>query len=158
MLRHSSSDNITALTLRVKGNKVNDRLHFGGSVSEVDQSRNKQVYTFEPSSIFSFVRWRGDEFGTQTWRVVVAQAGAPGERLTKIPGVEPGAHLLLHAYGKAGAKRALRAIEVLSDSFVLHEIEPAYWRHVHIQVARNLPLEPYDPEAFAALARAMSVR
>ncbi|MEO1323563.1 MAG: hypothetical protein AAFV59_11195, partial [Pseudomonadota bacterium] len=31
------------------------------------------------------------EYGTQSWRVVGAQAGRPRERLTRIPGVNPGA-------------------------------------------------------------------
>lgn len=89
--------------------------------------------------------------------MVVAQAGHPGEKLTRIPGVRPGAHLLLHSFGKTRAKRALRAIDVLSDSHVLHDIHPAYWSHVHVAVAANLPLDPYDPDAFSSLLLAKSV-
>ena len=77
--------------------------------------------------------------------------------MTRIPGVSPGAHLLLHAFGKVRAKRALRAIDMLSDKYVLHEIAPAYWLHVHVQIARSKPLEPYDEHAFAAIARARLV-
>lgn len=114
------------------------------------------MHLFEPGHVFGFVRWRGDGFGTQTWRVVVAVAGHPGEKLTRIPGLKPGAHLLLHAFGKTRAKRALRAIDVLSDAYVMHDIHPAYWRHVHAQIASNLPLDPYDPEVFASLDLARS--
>lgn len=148
----------TILRLNMQGRFSNDRLLFGRSIISRRSALSAITYTFRRSKIFGYVRWRGDEYGTQTWRVVVAQAGQPGERLTRIPGVEPGAHLLLHAFGKGRAKRALRAIDVLSDSHVLHQIAPAYWRHVHLQIAQNLPLEPYDPDMVAKLARAKSAQ
>jgi len=31
------------------------------------------------------------------------------------------------------SRRALRAIDVLSDAHILHETHPAYWRHAHAQ-------------------------
>ena len=147
----------TRLTLRQKRPFSNDRLLFGRSSAPLNDYPDYSELLFTLSQTFGFVRWRGDGYDTQTWRVVVAQAGRPGERLTRIPGVSPGAHLLLHTFGKARAKRALRAIDMLSDHHVLHEIAPAYWRHVHVQIARNAPLEPYDAEAFAAMARARLV-
>lgn len=143
----------TRLTLRQKRPFSNDRLLFGRSSAPLNDYPDCSELLFTPSQTFGFVRWRSDGYGTQTWRVVVAQTGSPGERLTRIPGVSPGAHLLLHAFGKTRAKRALRAIDALSDEYVLNEIAPAYWRHVHVQIARNRPLEPYDAEAFAAMAR-----
>jgi len=158
MVRESSSSNITQLTLHIRGKTVNDRLLFGRSVDQSNAIKHTSIYHFETGQIFGFVRWRGDEFGTQTWRVVVAQAGRPGERMTRIPSVKPGAHLLLHAFGSPRAKRALRAIDVLVGTAVLHEVAPAYWRHVHLQVSKNLPIEPYDPEVFALLDVAKSVR
>ena len=143
----------TQLTLRHRQLFSNDRLLFGRPSASSKDPTDDVDLLFTPSQTFGFVRWRGDGYGTQTWRVVVAQTGSPGERLTRIPGVSPGAHLLLHAFGKTRARRALRAIDALSDEYVLNEIAPAYWRHVHVQIARNRPLEPYDAEAFAAMAR-----
>lgn len=145
---------ITRLCLNRVRFRANDRLLFACPETPRFLQGSAQTISLYPDQTFGFVRWRGDGYGTQTWRVVVAQAGRPGERLTRIPGVSPGAHLLLHAFGKVRAKRALRAIDILSDQYVLHEIAPAYWRHVHVQIARNAPLEPYDAEAFAAMARA----
>lgn len=149
---------VSRLSLKRANRTKNDRLLFGQPSKMEKLNVKATVCSFEKGQIFGFVRWRGDGYGTQTWRVVVVQAGQPGERLTRIPGIHPGANLLLHAFGKTRAKRALRAIDLLSDSHVLHEITPAFWKHVHLRVACNLPLEPYDPEAFAALARAKAVR
>lgn len=135
----------------------NHRLLFGSPDATPKSRLINTAHRFKQGHIFGYVRWRGDKYGTQTWRVVVAQAGSPEERLTRIPGIHPGAHLLLHAFGKARAKRALRVIDHLSEAHVLHEIAPAYWRHVHLRISRNLVPEPYDPDAFAALARAKEV-
>lgn len=143
---------LTIVRIQTETILANDRLLFG-RFSSSDHSEKVSEFTFSPSQTFGFVRWRGDGYGTQTWRVVVAQPGRPGQRLTRIPGVSPGAHLLVHAFGKTRAKRALRAIDVLSDHHVLHDIAPAYWRHVHVQIARNKPLETYDVAAFAAMER-----
>ncbi|MEL6693464.1 MAG: DUF2840 domain-containing protein, partial [Pseudomonadota bacterium] len=128
---------ITRLSLLRAGEKGNDRLLLGRPKQSVRPSEKQEELRFKPLQIFGFVRWRGDQYGTQTWRVVVAQAGRPGERLTRIPGVDPGAHLLLHAFGKTRTKRALRVIDLLSEAHVLHEIAPTYWRHVHLQISKN---------------------
>lgn len=148
----------TRLRLRRRSKFANDRLIFGRPITLVRLDKNTETLSFHTSQIFGFVRWRADGFGTQTWRFVVAQAGAPSEKITRITAVKPGAHLLLHAFGKTRAKRVLRAIDMLSDSAVLHDIAPAYWRHMHLHISKNLPFEPYDPEAFAALDRAKLVK
>lgn len=148
---------ITCVSLSKAGRRGNDRLLFGRPTKSLRVSEDREDLCFKPLQVFGFVRWRGDQYGTQTWRVVVAQAGRPGERLTRIPGVKPGAHLLLHAFGKTRAKRALRMIDLLCEAHVLHEIDPAYWRHVHMQVSKNKEPEPYDPKMFEALTRARSV-
>ncbi len=147
---------LTKLTLTVRGKSANDRLLFGRAFHSRGLPYRGAMHLFEPGQVFGFVRWRGDGFGTQTWRVVVAEAGHPGEKLTRIPGIKPGAHVLLHAFGKTRAKRALRAIDVLSDAYVMHDIHPAYWRHVHAQIASNLLPDPYDPDVFASLDLAKS--
>ncbi|MEP1144000.1 MAG: DUF2840 domain-containing protein [Henriciella sp.] len=148
---------ITRLSLTQAGMRGNDRLLFGHPKKSYRVSETQEELRFKPLQIFGLVRWRGDEYGTQTWRVIVVQTGRPGERLTRIPGVDPGAHLLLHAFGKTRAKRALRTIDMLSEAHVLHEVAPAYWRHVHVQISKNEKPEPYDPKMFQALSRARSV-
>jgi hypothetical protein len=148
---------LTTLTLTVRGKSANDRLLFGRASHSRGLPYRGTMHLFQPGQVLGFVRWRGDGFGTQTWRVVVAEAGHPGEQLTRIPGIKPGAHLLLHAFGKTRAKRVLRVIDGLSDAHVLHEIHPDYWRHVHAQIASNLSLDPYDPDVFASLDLARSL-
>jgi len=147
----------TQLLLAREGRRANDHVLFGRPIDTKLLNEKSTIHCLGIGQIFGFVRWRGDQYGTQTWRVVVAQAGRPGERLTSIPGVNPGAHLLLHAVGKTRAKRALRVIDMLSEAHVLHEIAPVYWRHVHVQISKNEAPEPYEPKVFEALSRARSI-
>lgn len=154
-LAHDNSQ-ITKLTLRKTERHSNDRLLFGRPCASSSDQIEDDELSFKPLQLFSFVRWRADQYGSQTWRVVVAQAGHPGEQLTRIPGVKPGVSLLLHAFGKTKAKRALRVIDSLSEAHVLHEIDPAYWRHVHISISKNKEPELYDSKMFEALSRARS--
>jgi len=135
-------------------NRANDRLLFGRPVVTYPLHEGGALHLFDAGQVFGFVRWRGDGYGTQTWRVVVARGLAVGEEGSAIPGLEPGGEVLLHAFGKVRAKRALRAIDVLSDKHVLHEIAPAYWRHVHLCVERNVSPDPYDEAAFQLRAAA----
>lgn len=138
----------TGLRLRVVKNCANDRLLFGRPAVTYGLNEGGALHLFDAGQVFGFVRWRGDGYGTQTWRVVVACGLKVGEDGTAVPGLEPGGEVLLHAFGKVRAKRALRALDVLSDGHVLHEIAPAYLRHVHLCVARNVRPDPYDEDAF----------
>jgi len=138
----------TGLRARVLKNRANDRLLFGRSVVTYPLHEGGALHLVDAGQVFGFVRWRGDGYGTQTWRVVVARGLAAGEEGSAIPGLEPGGEVLLHAFGKARAKRALGAIDVLSDKHVLQEIAPAYWRHLHLCVDRNIILDPYEEAAF----------
>jgi len=144
----------TGLRLRVVKNRANDRLLFGRPVVTYPLHEGGALHLFDAGQVFGFVRWRGDGYGTQTWRVVVARGLAVGEEGTAIPGLEPGGEVLLHAFGKVRAKRALRAIDGLSGKHVLHEIAPAYWRHVHLCVERNVTHDAYDEATFHLRAAA----
>jgi hypothetical protein len=138
----------TGLRLRVVRNRAGDRLLFGHPVVTYAFHEGGALLLFDAGQVFGIVRWRGDGYGTQTWRVVVARALVAGEQGTAVPGLEPGGEVLLHAFGKVRAKRALRAIDGLCDRHVLHEIAPAYWRHIHLCVGQGVAPDPYDEAAF----------
>lgn len=152
--RRAISVPATGLRLPVVKKRAGDRLLFGRPVVTYPLQEGGALHLFDAGQVFGFVRWRGDGYGTQTWRVVVARALAAGAEGTAVPGLEPGGAVLLHAFGKVRAKRALRAIDVLSDKHVLHEIAAAYWRHVHLCVDRNVTPDPYDEAAFHLRAAA----
>jgi hypothetical protein len=135
-----------------------DRLLFGQVLSRVPLSAGGDLLSFLPGLTFGFVRWRGDGYGTQTWRVVVAEAARSGDEITTIPGVEPGAILLFHAFGKTRVHRALTAIEALKKDHDLASIDATYWRHLHLAIQQDAAADPYDAAGFDALALARDFR
>jgi hypothetical protein len=90
---------------------------------------------FLPDHIFGFSRWQDYGFGTQTWRVLIDEAGHPGEPLIRVPSIKPGVHALLHTFGKTCPRHALRAIDMLSGANVLSEIRTVYLCHVNAQIS-----------------------
>lgn len=135
-----------------------DRLLFGRPQQRLPNATGGELLSFPTESIFAFVRWRGDGYGTQTWRIVVAQSGRAGDQITTIPGVEPGAILLLHAFGKTRVHRALKAIEALKKNQELASIDAAYWRHLHLAIQLDVAADSYDADGFDALALARDFR
>ncbi len=152
------AQSLTHIRLRQAKLRANDRLIFGAPLERFPYAPGGEFLCFEPGQIFGFVRWRGDGYGTQTWRIVVAEAAFPGARLTAIPGVEPGATLLLHAFGNTRVKRALTMIDTLKKQHELSGIASDYWRHLHLCFEQDIEPDPYDEIGFAALRMAKELR
>ena len=47
--------------------------------------------------LFCRIRWESNDYGTTRWQLMVMQACTPLDAVQRIPGVRPGARLLLHA-------------------------------------------------------------
>ncbi|MEX1252178.1 MAG: DUF2840 domain-containing protein, partial [Hyphomonas sp.] len=152
------TQNLTLVRLRTAKLKANDRLVFGEPVARFPYSSGSELVSFVPGQIFGFVRWRGDGYGTQTWRIVVCEAAIPGSAVTAVPGILPGAMLLLHAFGKTRVMRALAIIHALKNQHDLRGVAPDYWRHVHLCIEQNVEPDPYDVAGFTALGIAKELR
>ncbi|MPN48889.1 hypothetical protein SDC9_196501 [bioreactor metagenome] len=79
------------------------------------------------------------------------QACRPLDGAQRIPGVQPGARLLLHAEGDRAVRAVLEridAIEALGIAPV--SVSPAYWRTLANRLAARLPLSEYSAERHAA--------
>ncbi|MDU3295567.1 MAG: DUF2840 domain-containing protein [Pseudomonas aeruginosa] len=75
----------------------------------------------------------------------------PLDAAQRIPGVQPGARLLLHAEGDGQVRAVLEridAIEALGIAPVA--VSPAYWRTLANRLAARLPLPEYTAERHAA--------
>ena len=158
-------ENLTAVYIRYRKNRINHRLRFGEPHSETRLGWHSRLASFKPAQIFGYIRWSANEYGTQDWRLFVCKAGGlhsqnlgldggntgHHNRLTRIPSVLPGAHILLKTQGKARVKRALEYIDRLEkDTGELSLITESYWRHLHNRLEVNQP--PHD---FSALQASM---
>lgn len=125
------SDPATAVILAYRKNRLNNRLIFGTSDFEVRRGWHRKLAVFRAGKIFGYERWRGDKYGTQDWSLSVCET-MNGGAFTQIPGVMPGAKLLLQTRGKTKTKRALTCIDALKADQTELENRPAMlWRDLH---------------------------
>jgi hypothetical protein len=66
---------------------------------------------FLPNAVLCRIRWQANDYGTIRWQLMVMQAATPLDAAQRIPGVQPGARLLLHAEGDANVRAVLERID-----------------------------------------------
>lgn len=133
---------LTAVLLRHRKNKINDRLLFCVPRFSVRLDWQRALAVFSPGQVFGYVRWRANTYGTQTWQLYILRALGSGP-LTAIPGVHPGADILLKASGASPVKKAFKAIEQSRNIGLKPvDIPPAYWRHSHLMLREGLDPHP----------------
>ncbi|MEM6625095.1 MAG: DUF2840 domain-containing protein [Pseudomonadota bacterium] len=141
----------TIIVCAYRKNRLNRRLLFGRPAFDIRRGWRRKFVCFEPGEIFAYEAWRADRYGTQDWRLVVAQTVHAGP-LARLPGVFPGADPLLYASGVTQVRTALKALDQLRQSAGgLTAITPAYWRH--LQNRLQTKQEPHDFTRLQAAAR-----
>jgi hypothetical protein len=79
------------------------------------------------------------------------QACATRASAQRIAGVEPGAHLLLHAEGHRAVRAVLAQIDAIeAQGIAPAAASPAYWRTLGNRLAARMPLPEYTAERHAA--------
>jgi len=140
--------NLTAVLIVYRKNRINHRLRFGTPVAMVRRGWHRALAVFEPGQIFGYIRWRGDKYGTQDWRLYVVQARTTGP-IVDIDGIIPGADIFLETRGSTRTKRALALLDRLeAGGQSLESVTPAYWRHAH-----NALITGREPHVFSKLQR-----
>ncbi|WP_439373243.1 DUF2840 domain-containing protein [Bradyrhizobium sp. DASA03120] len=133
------SDVTTVELLWVKG-RIENRIRFGRPVSEKIIDRHRRVLSFETGSIFAFVRWTSNEFGTVLSRIDILRAASSRQRYSTIPWVLPGGESLLRLSGWTKVERALQLIDAVEALGINPaDAAPDYWHHVHnrLSVSEN---------------------
>ena len=126
-------------------------LRFGEPARTHQLDRWRRSAVFLPGALFCRIRWQANDYGTVRWQLMVMQACTPLDGAQRIPGVQPGARLLLHAEGEGQVRAVLEridAIEALGIAPVA--VSPAYWRTLANRLAARLPLPDYTAERHAA--------
>ncbi len=131
MMTRQAGDPATAVILAYRKNRLNNRLIFGRPEHEIRRGWHRKLAVFRAGNIFAYERWRGDKYGTQDWSLLVCET-VSGGNFTQIPGVIPGANLLLHARGKTKVKRTLKCFDALKQTHSKLESVPiSVWRDLH---------------------------
>jgi len=131
--------NLTLVVSQYMHEVYNHRLRFGTPVQSIRIDRTSSYNAFEPCDVFGYIRWRRNKFGTQDWRIYVCQAVSEG-RITRLPGITPGANVLLALHGAEVVKRMLGHIDMLEKrAGDLQKISPAYWRQLQNAKSIRMP-------------------
>ena len=124
--------------------QIENRIRFGRSVEQHIIDRQWRVVSFEAGSIFAFVRWAGNGYGTTLSRIDILRAVASGERYITVPFVRPGGESLLHISGWPKVEKVLRAIDAIEALGIdPADAAPEHWQHVHNRVSVGERPRPY---------------
>ena len=144
-------DDRTRVELLWIENKIERWIRFGHTVEDQVLDRRRRRVAFAPNSLFAFVRWASNDYGTLVSRIDILRAVAPGEPYQTVPGVDPGGEVLLRINGWPKVQRVLEAIDVV-DGLAVDPVDvaPDHWRHVHNRLAAQETPRPYTLERHQA--------
>ena len=124
--------------------RIENWIRFGRVVEEHVIDRERRVVSFAPGSIFAFVRWASNDYGTVVSRIDILRAVRPGERCSTVPFVRPGGESLLRQAGWPKVERVLQAIDIV-DALNIDPADaaPEHWRHIHNRLSVGEQPRPY---------------
>lgn len=107
-------------------------IRFGREAHEQILDRRRRVVSFAAGSIFAFVRWTSNDYGTALSRLDIVRAVGAGERCQTLPYVRPGGDVLLRTDGWPKVERVLHLIDAIEARGIDPiDVSPDHWRHVH---------------------------
>ena len=89
-------NDVTQVELLWIKKRVENRIRFCHIIHQIILDGRRRRVSFAPGSIFAFVRWASNEYGTVVSRIHILRAVAPGERYSTVPFVQPGGEILLN--------------------------------------------------------------
>jgi uncharacterized protein DUF2840 len=139
------TSDLTTVELLWLEKRIENRIRFGHSLSEKVLDRNRRVLSFAPGSIFAFVRWTSNDFGTVLSRIDILRAAIPGQRYSTVPWITPGGESLLRLSGWRKVERVLQLIDAVEALRIdPAEAAPDYWHHVHNRLSVSETPRPYS--------------
>jgi len=129
---------LTQVELTWLKKRIENWIRFGRIAQEAVLDRHRRVVSFTPGSLFAFVRWAGNDYGTTISRIDILHAVTPGEPCSTVPYVRPGGQILLRLAGWPTVERVLQTIDAVEALGINPaDAAPEYWRHVHNRLSVN---------------------
>ncbi|WP_175822187.1 DUF2840 domain-containing protein [Burkholderia sp. BCC0419] len=142
---------LTRVSLAYIEQRIDLYLRFGEPARIVRLDRWRRVAVFLSGALFCRIRWHANDYGTIRWQLMVMQACTSLDAAQRIPGVLPGARLLLHGEGEPAVRAVLAQLDAIeSQGIAPTDVSPAYWRTLGNRLAARLPLPAYTTERHAA--------
>ena len=144
---------LTEVELYWDEDKIQRWIRFGHIVSDRILNRRARVVGFASGSIFAYVRWAANGYGTTVSRIDILRAASPGMAISTVPYVTPGAEILLRLSGWSRVLTALKTIDAVEAVGVdPADACPDHWRHVHNRITAGEAPRPYTLERHQAWA------
>lgn len=141
-----ASDHLVRVELTWVEKRIENWIRFGRVRQEQVLDRHRRVVCFQPGSIFAFVRWASNDFGTVISRIDIVLAVEPGEPYQTLPFVRPGGDILLKIEGWPKVEQVLRHIDAVEVAGIQpHDVAPDHWRHVHNRMSAGEAPRAYTP-------------
>jgi hypothetical protein len=142
---------LTRVSLAFVERRINLYLRFGHPVRELRLDRWRRCAMFLPAALFCRVHWESNDYGTTRWQLMMLQTCTPLDAVQRIPGIQPGARLLLYAEGERQVQSVLPQIDAIEAMGIDPvAVSPAYWRTLGNRLSARLPLPAYTVERHAA--------
>ena len=142
---------LTHVELTFLENRIENWIRFGHTVDDHAIDRQRRVVSFAPGSIFGFVRWTANDYGTLVSRIDILRAVRRGERYSTVPFIRPGGESLLRLAGWPKVEKALQAIDIVEALGIdPADAAPEHWRHVHNRLSVGERPRPYTPSRHRA--------
>ena len=144
-------DTLTHVQLIWLEKQIEHWIRFGRDIAEQIVDRRQRILSFAPGSIFGFVRWAGNDYGTVVSRIDILRAVTPGEAYSTVGSVRPGGEILLRISGWPNVERVLRAIDAVEQLGVdPSDACPDHWRHIHNRLSAGDAPRSYTREQHRA--------
>ncbi len=141
---------LTEVELMWDEGRIERWIRFGNPLDNRILDAQRRALTFTAGSIFAFVRWQANDFGTVLSRIDILHAVPPNQPCTRIGFVRPGGEVLLRQSGWPKVERVLQLIDAIERSgFDPADICPDHWRHSHNRLCANQDPRTYTPERHA---------
>ena len=144
---HSSAGPVpftTLIELIWHEKKIEHWIRFGREVYEQILDRRRRVVGFAPNSLFAFVRWASNDYGTIISRIDIVRAIDRGEPCQTLPFVRPGGDILLKIEGWPKVQQVLCHIDAVESAGIdVCEVSVDHWRHVHHRLIAG-----HEPRAY----------
>lgn len=138
---------LTHVELTWTRNRQENWIRFGRHAHAQVLDRQRRLLSFRPDTIFAFVRWAANDFGTIMSRIDIVRAVAPGESYQTLPFVAPGGDILLRMENWPKVERALQTIDAIERLGIDPEaVSPDHWRHVHNRLSTGQKSRAYTHE------------
>jgi hypothetical protein len=141
---------LTEVTLMWHEGRIERWIRFGYPLDDRILDAQRRVLSFAAGSVFAFVRWQSNEFGTVLSRIDILRAVLPQQTCTSIGFVRPGGEVLLRQSGWPKVERVLQLIDAIEQNgFNPAEVCPDHWRHMHNRLSANQEPRAYTMERHA---------